>query len=106
MLPGGALKPVRDSATPTRLLREFGACRIDWLRDAIHRQFRRRGHPDPTCGVVFRWYHRLGDRFVTTCIVIRNGPREVKTFEIGDERAADEFKRYLASVPLESTPNS
>jgi hypothetical protein len=102
VLPGGALKPVRDSATPTRLLREFGACRIGWLRDAIHRQFHRRGYPDPTCGVVFRWYRRLGDRFVTTCILIRNGAGEVKTFEIGDERTADEFKRYLASVPLES----
>jgi len=103
--PDARLTPIWGPAIPARLLREFGACRIEWLRATIHRIFFRWGHRGPADAVMFRWFRRRGDRFVTECVVLRRTPdADPRTFEVGDAASASELQRYLAS--LSTRPHS
>jgi hypothetical protein len=100
ILPDGELKTLRGPTMPAGLLREFGACRVDWLREALHRVFFRSGYTEPAHGLVFRWYRLRGDRFVTDGIVFPHpAGGAAQTFEIGDEPDAAAFRRYVASLP-------
>jgi hypothetical protein len=100
VLPNGELRMLRDSAIPARLLHEFGACRIGWLREAIRRNFFRWGSQTAAKALVFRWYRLRGNRFVTSCIVFQNEPGAAPaTFEICDEHGAKALNRYVSSLP-------
>jgi hypothetical protein len=104
VVPGGELTPLRGSI-PARVLMEFGACRIAWVRDAIRRYFVRWDHPEPATGLVFRWKRIEGDRYVTRCVVARNVPgTPAQAFEIADEASAAAFTRYVRSLSLEPAP--
>ena len=96
VVPGGTLHPLPDSM-PARLVREFGACRVGWLRDAIRRHFFRWSWPDPASGLAFRWYQSRGDRYVTSGVLCENSAgTPVQPFEIVDEGSAAAFARQLA----------
>lgn len=104
VLPDGELRRLRDVKMPTRMLREFGACRIGWVRDAIRRHFFRWDYPFPAQGVVFRWYVRRGDRYVTSCVVLENAPgTAARTFEISDERSTMEFMHHISSLSSQAS---
>lgn len=99
VLPGGELRPLRGTSIPARIVLEFGACRVGWVRDAIRSYFFRWGCADPATGLVFRWRRLDGDRFATSCVVSRNTPgAPVRTFEIADEASAAAFARYVSSL--------
>jgi hypothetical protein len=99
VLSNGELRRLRDSAIPARMLRDFGACRIGWMRDAIRRYFFHWACAAPATAVAFRWYLRRGDRFVTHCVIYRNvAGAPVETFEICDEFTAAAFARHLSSL--------
>jgi hypothetical protein len=102
VLPGGELRPLRG-ATPARIVLEFGACRIGWVRDAIRRYFFRWDHKDAATGLSFRWFRMDGDRYVTHAVVVQNAAgAPVRTFDITDEATAAAFKRHLSSLSLET----
>jgi hypothetical protein len=99
VLPDGALRAMRESTVPARLVRDFGACRIGWLRRGIHRVFFRWGCTDAE-GLVIRWYRRRQDRFVTHCVVFPRAPQAESTvFEICDEQSTDAFLHHVSSLP-------
>jgi hypothetical protein len=101
VLPGGELRPLRG-AIPARIVLEFGACRIGWVRDAIRRYFFRWDHKDAATGLAFRWYRMDGDRYLTHAVVVHNAAgAPVRTFEIADDAGAAAFTRYLSSLSLE-----
>jgi hypothetical protein len=99
VLPDGELHAVNAPAIPAGLLRDFGACRIRWLRDAVRRHFLRWGYQGHAIGLVFRWRCRRGDQFVTNCVVLPNrSGAALQTFEVCDERTAEAFKQYLSRL--------
>ena len=99
--PGGELTPLRGSI-PARILMEFGACRITWIRDAIRRYFYRWDFKGPSTGLVFRWRRLEGDRHVTSIVVAQNAAgTPVQTFELVDDASAAAFTRYVSSLALE-----
>lgn len=101
VLPGGELRPLRG-AIPARIVLEFGACRIGWVRDAIRRYFFRWDHKDAAAGLAFRWFRVDGGRYVTHAVVVRNAAgAPVRTFDITDEASAAAFKRHLSSLAPE-----
>ncbi|WP_420130157.1 hypothetical protein [Longimicrobium sp.] len=101
VVPGGELRPLRGSI-PGRIMIEFGACRIAWVRDAIRRYYFRWDWTEPATGMVFRWYRFDGGRYVTHCVVYENTPgAPVQTFDITDEAGTQAFHRHLRSLTLE-----
>ncbi|HEX2211592.1 MAG TPA: hypothetical protein VHG93_28150 [Longimicrobium sp.] len=104
VVPGGEMLPLRG-AIPARIVLEFGACRIGWVRDAIRRYFFRWDFKEPAAGLAFRWYRLDGDRYVTTCVLVQNTAcAPVQTFEIADEASAAAFARQLASLSQAPEP--
>lgn len=100
VLPDGALQRVTGSAIHTRLLREFGICRIGWLRARIWQAFFRWSHPRPARGLVFRWYRRRGSHFVTTALVTGLAPgSEPVRVEIADAQGVAAFHACVSSLP-------
>lgn len=104
VLPGGELTPLRGSI-PARIVQEFGACRIGWVRDAIRRYFFRWDFTGPATGLVFRWYRLDGERYATHCVLCPNADgAPVQTFDIVDDASAAEFARHLSSLPPAPAP--
>lgn len=104
VLPGGELRPLQGGI-PARVVLEFGACRIGWVRDAIRRYFFRWDFTDPATGLVFRWYRLDGDRYVTRCVVVENtAGAPAQTFEIVDEPSAAAFARHVSSLSQTPAP--
>lgn len=100
VLPGGELRPLTGKI-PARVVLEFGACRIGWVRDAIRRYYFRWDFTAPAAALAFRWYRVQDGGFVTHCAVVRNAPgAPVQTFEITDEASGAAFERYLSSLTL------
>jgi hypothetical protein len=99
----GALKPLHDSQIAAKLLHEFGACRIGWLRRAAHAYFFRWRYAAPAAGVVFRWLRYRGDRFVTSCVIVQGtAGASAVTLEIVDGATAAEFTRLLTTLARRS----
>ncbi|HEX8395546.1 MAG TPA: hypothetical protein VF665_24555 [Longimicrobium sp.] len=100
VLPGGELVPLRG-AIPSRIVLEFGACRLGWVRDAIRRYYFRWDFVQPATGLSFRWIRLEASRYVTRAVVVQNAPgAPARTFDIVDEASAAAFTRHLAALSL------
>ena len=95
---GELLAAPTTPATPYRILQVCGACEIRWLREYAHRRYFRVCHKEPASALVFRWYRRRGDRYITSGVVIPNTPgAEATAFEICGEGGVAEFRRRIAA---------
>jgi hypothetical protein len=100
VLPGGELTPLRG-AIPARIVGEFGACRIGWVRDAIRRYYFRWDFRQPATGLSLRWHRLQADRYVTRAVVVQNvAGAPAQAFDIVDEASAAAFTRHLAALQL------
>jgi hypothetical protein len=93
----GVLIPAPAMAsTQLSILTMCGYCRIRWLREYACRSFFRLYRKEKVKGVLFRWYRRRGERYVTECVWLCNAhDASPRTFEVADERAASDLNAFV-----------